>query len=232
MCRQLAALVIAFMTPSALADADTLFYQAPDRLWGLPSDTEWTDSIGLTVSSLGADDFRLTSTETACALRTWIFFGANDVGPFVLDPPASQTVRLRFYADASGLPGGVIHEQTIDNPPLAWTGRTIALVPSRREYRMDIPISGCFTAQADTTYWVEIAQLGDPVSMFRWESARGSNQSHVEQYPIGNAWRTFNDYGFAFELLRTPEPGTVWMLGGGAVWLGRAMARRSRRLHA
>ena len=201
--------------------SDVLSHQGPDRLFGLTTDTAWRQSNGVITSSLIADDFRLTADQSVCGVNWWGFYGANDVGPFVITPPATETIRLRFHADAGGLPGPVLYEETFVDPHRVVTGGDVAIVPARDEFLWSVGLSNCFAAKANATYWVSVAQIDDPESRMRWESAEFDDTAHATQFPIGNPWVSVTNFGMAFELRRTPEPSTAVVLALGAILASR-----------
>ena len=200
---------------------DVLLHQGPDRLFGLTTDTAWRQSNGEITSSLVADDFRLAVDSSACGLNWFGFYGADATGPFVIDPPVTETVRVQIQADQAGLPGDVLWEQTYVDPHRVRTGHQIAVFPIRDEFEWSVALPGCFAATANTTYWISIAQIGDPESRMRWESARFSDGTHANQFPIGAPWTLVGNYGMAFELRRTPEPSTAFALAVGAMLSSR-----------
>lgn len=196
------------------AFSQILFAQPPDQFFGLTSDTEWPNTAGQTRSSLVADEFRLSQSASICGATWWSFFGGDPERFYDINPPATETLRLRFYSDLSGLPDAVLWERTYVDLPRVKTGRRIGIFPLRDEYRYTTGFSTCFAAAADTTYWFEVVQIGDVNSIFRWESSY-SDTDHATQFPIGVPWRLFGSYGMAFELNQTPEPASAVLLGLG-----------------
>ncbi len=198
-----------------------LHRQAPGRAFGITSDTQYQDDAGILRGALTVDQFRLAARSSVCNVNAFAFFGGELV---LLDPgpPATETLRLRFWSDVSGLPGTVLYETAFVNPSRSWTGSFVALSPFRKEYLYRLPLENCFLAEAGTDYWLEIAQIGDSDSRFRWESSN-SVGGFAQQFPIDTPWRlSASSTQLAYELW-TPEPASGLALTGAVV---TAMSRR------
>jgi hypothetical protein len=208
---------------SPLAAADTLLHrQPPGRTFGISSDTEYLDDFNRPTGALIADKFMLAEGGAACRVNAWALYGGTNP---ILDPPppATETIRVRFYADATGLPGDVLYEESFVNPPRSWTGMYVALSPLRKEYLFDLSLASCFQVEAGVGYWLEVAQIGDINSLFRWEHSNTAGGFAV-QFPLGTPWRlSANPSQLAYELW-TPEP-----CSGALLSLGLALCLRHRR---
>ncbi len=210
---------------------DLLFRQPPDQYFGLESDTEWRrNQTGQITSALTADNFALGIDATICGIVYYGFYGAdaNEPPPWIIDPPATETMRIQFYSDAGGLPGSVLWERTFDDATRAATGRNILVGPVRPEYKYTKGFADCFQAQAGTPYWISISQIGDAGSRWRWESSYSDN-THAQRFPIDNPWHLSGGYGMAFELHATPEPVSGVLLIVSAIVCRRATRRQTRR---
>ncbi|MCK6457867.1 MAG: hypothetical protein L6Q92_15215, partial [Phycisphaerae bacterium] len=75
---------------------------------------------------------------------------------------------------------------------------------------------------ANTDFWLEVSQVGDPFSTFRWETSSGGELA--VQAPMGNPWTLISPGQLAYELW-TPEPTTGAL--GVLAWM--IVARRTRR---
>jgi hypothetical protein len=202
-----------------------LHRQPPGRTFGYASDTQFRDDFGRILSALYADRFELAAGGEVCRVVAWAFFGGS-YEPFDPPPPASETLRVRFYDEAAGLPGSELLSQTFDNPPRIFTGFTVSGDPRRREYRYEFHLSPCLAAAPGTAYWVEISQISDPDSIFRWEGSNTPGQYAV-QFPIGAPWQVVTGSGqIAYELW-TPEPTSLFLAGAGV--LGAVLRRRRGR---
>ncbi len=217
-------LAAGWLCVAQLATAETLLHrQAPGRTFGISSDTALLDDFGRPTSELVADKFTLAESADACRVNAWALYGGSD--PF-LDPPppATETIRVRVYQDAAGLPGAVLQEELFLNPPRTWTGMFVALSPLRKEHLFELALSDCFAAEGGVSYWLEVAQVGDVQSRFRWENSNTPGEYAV-QFPIGDPWHITTGSGqMAYELW-TPEPCTGAML---ALGFG-VMLRRGKR---
>ena len=194
--------LLLFSLVPARADV-SLHSQPPNRLFGISSDTEYIDDGGHLTGALIADRFSLAQQLPTCRVVFYAFFGGTgvaDPGP----PSGSETVRVKFYADAAGLPGSVLQEESFSNPSRAWTGFFIGIQPSRKEYRYQVDLPQCFNATPGVNYWVEVSQLDDPSSLMRWENSNGGE--FAVQFPLDTPWRlSANPSQMAYDL-RTPEP--------------------------
>lgn len=103
-----------------------LHRQAPSRTFGYVSDTSFRNNFGQPDSALVADRFQLAAGGEVCRVVAWAFFGGS-YEPFDPPPPATETVRVRFYDESAGLPGAELLSQTFVDPPRAWTGAFVAL---------------------------------------------------------------------------------------------------------
>jgi len=127
------------------------------------------------------------------------------------------------YAENLGLPGEILAETVIPSPSRAWTGRFVGLAPVRREYQYEAILPQCFQVQRNIPYWIEISQVGDIQSRFRWESANGEN--FAVRFPIDTPYRLITNVGeLAYELW-TPEPCSGALL---TLAFARLLKRRAR----
>lgn len=218
-------LVASVLLAVTSANADTLVHrQAPGRVFGIASDTEYRDDSGHASGALIADQFALSAPidPLICRIRAYAFFG----GTGVLDPgpPATETIRVRFYSDSFGLPDTLIQESIFQNPSRQWTGQLINIGAARREYLYDLGLPSCFSPTLGVNYWLEVAQLGDVQSLFRWENS-STFGGFAERFPIDTPWRLSpNPRQMAYELW-TPEPCSSVLLALGCACLLRRRAR-------
>lgn len=188
----------------------------PHPTGGPGSDTNFVEVSSPLTWQLSADDFTLTSPATIRHITWWGFYGST-FGSSAEQPPATQTMRLRFY-DAriqDGLPGTVLFEETFLDPFYAWTGRRVLTGPAPDEYKFEIDLSSPMQLVELTTYWIEIIQIGDPSSLYRWESSRSSEiNGFAFQNAATNDWihtqNTTSD--LAFQLSTIPEPSSAALM--------------------
>ncbi|MCK6457565.1 MAG: hypothetical protein L6Q92_13680 [Phycisphaerae bacterium] len=217
---------LAAAQPASAQDV-LLHAQSPSRTGGRPSDTLFFNDFSLPDGALYADRFRLSQSANIYKLVAWGFFGRRfeDLDP---PPPVTETMRVRFYADAGGVPGELRYEEEFLNPPRVFTGFFVALGPARKEYRYDVTLSAGFPVAANTDYWLEVAQIGDLSSRFQWEASNFGE--YAFQYPLGAAWQSISGNGQLAYELRTPEPSGValFLMFAGLMRLRRVRSRRSR----
>jgi hypothetical protein len=103
-------------------------------------------------------------------------------------PPSTETFQIQLFSNSAGLPGDLLFQTTTSDPSRAWTGQLINIAGARKEYFYRLVLPQCFSVEANTTYWLEIAQLGDINSRFRWENSNTLDGFAV-QFPIGTPWR-------------------------------------------
>jgi hypothetical protein len=206
------------------ASADVVWDQSPNQRGGYVSDTDQTFFGQEHYWQRMADDFRLGEGVILTRAVAYGFFYNS------YSAPADETIRVRLYSarESDGLPGAVLYEQTIQNPAREETGEHIFAGSDGPEYRYTIDFETPFAVAADTRYWFEFIQLGDPESDFFWES---SHVSSAQDNAAGNNavhpnWAyTAPANGFAFQLL-TPEPGTVGLMLFSVAFSRRRKIRR------
>lgn len=224
-CGMIARLIagVSCLCVAPMASADTLLHrQAPGRTFGVTSDTSFVDDNGNANSSLLADRFPGPQLPT-CRTAWWSFYGSS-LAQQVEPPPVNETIRIRFYDDASGLPGSVLWEEQFANPTRQATGFSIATGPGPAEFKYQVDFVNCFTPAAGTAVWIEIAQLGALNSRFRWENSNTPGEYAV-QFPIGSPWHLTTGSGQMAYELRTPEPCSGALLGLGFAY---CLLRRAR----
>ncbi|MFQ5502946.1 MAG: hypothetical protein ACE5EQ_11715 [Phycisphaerae bacterium] len=197
----------------------------PGILSGGPAaDTEFINPIGQQAWQRLADNILLSGNSALIRQVTWLgFYGGS--GTPATPPPVTETMRIRFYGARAvdGLPddGNILFEQSLLNPSRVATGRTVAVGGLPLEYLFEATLSTSVLLEADTQYWLEIVQIGDIDSLFRWEFAfvDESGQAFVNQnFPD---WQFFAPGDLAFQLSTIPEPSTGLFVIIGLVILHR-----------
>lgn len=213
---------------NAATQTDILLYrQAPGRTFGVSSDTAYIDDNGNPNAAILADAFALTSAATICKLNWWGFYG-SDFAQSLEPPPSSESFRIRIYADSVGLPGSTLYDEIIADSSRVATGAAIATGIGPVEYLYSAALPGCFVAQAGEPYWLEVSQVGDINSLFRWENANIAG-GFAQRFPIDTPWRLSspNRGQLAYELW-TPEPCSGALLAVGLVLVRRFLAAEVR----
>ncbi|HPF36998.1 MAG TPA: PEP-CTERM sorting domain-containing protein [Phycisphaerae bacterium] len=222
-------LVMTISPPIALAgpgDLDDLivFDRQPSRVGGGASDTLFRDMFGQSVFQRVADDVRFDSAVALGQLRWWGFYDQDN-------PPAQETFRIRFYGARSGdgLPdeSQIVFEQTVDTPDRSATGETVFVGVDPDEYVYKVDFTSPITLAADAPYWLEIIQIGDIDTFFRWEFSGGAAPiSLAVNNSASNGWfESVLDADNAFQLIAVPEPAASSLL---MAIIGLAAFRRRR----
>ena len=214
-------------------DGEIVVDQQPLPTGGPGSDTAFEDDYPEPVWQQAADDILLVETAVIHHLVWWGFYGGNFSGS--TDPPTGpETMRVRFY-DAKpddGLPGGTMYEESFLNPSRTATGRIVA-ANYGDEYTFEVDLTTPFQLDAGTPLWLEIVQVGDLDSTFRWEYSPGDGTPYAFINPYVPDWtQSILTSNVAFQLV-TPEPATLLLLALGCVLaLKRNGHRTGRRCNA
>ena len=121
-------------------------------------------------------------------------------------------MRIRFYGARSsdGLPDetNMVFEESFGDLGRTLTGQEVFVQGNPNEYRFVANLHTELVLSANQIYWLEIVQVGDPTSHFRWETGFGAQPGHaVVTYATGD-WRPSSG-SFAFQLSTIPEPAAV-----------------------
>ncbi len=222
----LAAFSVALLGASAPTAAgiveDIIIDRQPALTGGFASDTEFTG--GIVPWQRVADDFMLAETADILQVNWWGFYGENVV-------PVSETMRVRFYGarPTDDLPddNNIIFEESFSNPTRALTGGFI-FSEGADEYFYEVDLSTPAELEGNTLYWLEVVQIGDPDSRFRWEFSGPGPLGIAVINPALMDWQEVTDGADnAFQLVAIPEPSTIALvLFGGVLATRRGGGRR------
>lgn len=185
-----------------------LIDQQPHNTGGPGSDTAFVDLFGREVWQLVADDFVVSSDSAVRRISWWGFFDQDN-------PPATETMRIRIHSarPGDGLPGDVIYEQLAINPTRTWTGRRVGVTVLPREFYYQFNLPTLLQLTGQTRYWLEIVQIGDLSTAFRWEFSVSDNSRHAYINPMVAEWQYPQGNGdLAFQLTPVPEPPVICFL--------------------
>ena len=204
--------------------------QQPTQLGGQSSDALFMDSFGDPVWQIQADNITLGADLSVGGLSWWGFYGGEDQPH--LPPSGDETFRVRFYtATPNSLPdeSSILYEESFLNPPRTWTGRRVLVQGEPDEFVYSVALSAPVSLATSELYWLEIAQIGDLNSHFRWESGFGVVPGRAVRNSLVPTWRSISG-SLAFQLVAVPEPGSVMLLllGGSIVQCRARSPRRSR----
>jgi hypothetical protein len=183
----------------------------PHNFGGFASDTEFLDDFGNPFSQLVADDFLLSDDIALRRIAFWGFYH-DDAAPL------TETMRIRVLGARAtdGLPDdeNIFVDEIFVNPLREWTGRIIFLGVAPREYRYSVDLESPALLYSGIPYWLEIVQLGDVASLFRWEFSRADENGQAFNNPIVGDWQATQSVtsDTAFQLDTVPESGTAMPL--------------------
>lgn len=180
--------------------------QQPAQVGGPGSDTSFIGSAGTPTWQLLADNIQLTAPATVARVAWWAFYGGP--GQNHSPPSGPETIRIRFYPARSGdgLPdsNNILFEQSFLNPPRTDTGRVISVGGLPREFFFQVDLSSPVAIPANDVTWLEIAQIGDIDSTYRWETGFGVHNGFAFSNPQVPNWH-LSSGSLAFQLF-IPEP--------------------------
>ena len=191
-------------------DALIVVDHQPNQVGGLSSDTELVTTMGAEAWQRGADDFVLSDATDIAAVRWWGFYNLDN-------PPVAETFRIRFYGarPGDGLPdeSQIVYEQVVDTPTRTATGERVAVGVGPDEYLYETPFDAPVSLSSGVTYWLEVSQLGDLDTHFRWEFSQtdANGQAFINEVTVD--WRaTTLSSDTAFQLIAVPEPSAGLLL--------------------
>jgi len=196
---------------------------SPLNTGGPASDSDFISATsGMPTWQFLADDILLPTTATVRRVAWWGFYHLDN-------PPANEVFQIRFLGflgtDAvTGLPS----ESTIVQAELhmdvtrAATGRTVFTSIDPPEYRFQVDLAAPLTLEANTTYWLEIAQIGEQQSHYRWEYAvQPANRFAFRHAALPDWQLSALNVDLAFELQTIPEPASIALIAIGVFVLSR-----------
>ena len=207
MCRQLRRRVFLFILIAAFATlradgSEIVVNHLPKRSGGPFSDSSFINAFGHLSSQNLADDFTVGAETFIHRVPAWGFYNDDNA-------PAVERMRVRFYDDVAGLPGSVVFEQEFSDSQRTPTGQIVFVGIAPREYAYTFELAAPINVLAGTRYWLELIQIGDPGTAWRWETSSSANRNHVFINPFVSDWTFSNGSDLAFQLIAIPEPLTA-----------------------
>jgi hypothetical protein len=195
-------------------DGDVMVDHQPHNTGGPGSDTAY-DILGIPLWQRSADNFALGTSAFISGVRWWGFYGST-FDDYPEPPPSSESMRIRFYADqpAHHVPdeANILYEETFANPLRLPTGRMILTGSSPPEYMFHAPLSSPVWLTADVHYWLEIVQLENPDSYFRWEYSITQQDGFLFVNQDVQEWDVYPGADTAYQLMTVPEPASLVLL--------------------
>jgi hypothetical protein len=195
----------------AAASADIVVNHPPLNSGGPAADTEFINSSNDPSWQQLADDFQVSQDAVVRRISWWGFYGSSSLEE-IEPPPATETMRARIYgARASdGLPddANILFEESFFNPSREATGRIVFVGPGPPEFKFEVDLISPFAIEAGAPYWLEIGQVEDFGSLFRWEFSPGTGTPFAFTNPFVSDWESAAPLtsNLAFELSTIPEP--------------------------
>jgi hypothetical protein len=200
----------------------------PHPVGGPAADTDFISSdSGQRVFQQVADDFAVGADATIRRVLWWGFYGGS-FGGTTAPPVGLETMRIRFYEarPVDGLPGLVLYEESFLSPQRLPTGRDVFTTHRHPEYMYQVDLATPFDLNAGIPYWLEIVQVGDVASTFRWEFSATAPLNGFAFLNTGIPdWQTTTSSNCAFQLSEVPEPSTIASFG----WLALLALTRPRK---
>lgn len=222
-----------FVAVRAPAQAGILVDHPRHPFGGSNSDTDFI-YFGEPLWQLTVDDFTISTDATVTGI-TWLGFYGGQFEGSVQPPTGDERMRARFYGSrpGDGLPGPVLYEETFVNPSRAWTGQYVVDSRGHPEYQFGADLNAPFSIFGGSIYWLEIAQVGDQDSEYRWEYSPGDGTPFAYVNPWVPDWqRTTQISNMAFQLIGTPEPSTAALVAFGFFFLKRGAWGKRRQVRA
>ena len=188
-----------------------MFEQVPNQRGGFISDTDALYFGQEHYWERMADDFQLGDAAQLTSVVFWGFFYDSYYAP------GNESIQLRFLGarKSDELPdeNAVLYSETFQNPSRQTTGEIVLAGPGPPEYKYTIDLAAPFSVSANTKYWLEVVQLGDPESDFAWESARlfSPGQRVAFNNQLQPNWAYSNGSNLAFQLV-IPEPNGIGII--------------------
>ncbi|OWY71290.1 hypothetical protein B7486_11905 [cyanobacterium TDX16] len=196
------------------AMANIIVQQLPDPFGGPASDTLFQNQVGQVVWQQEADNIILDAPAVVRQVSWWGFYGGS--GTPTTPPPITETMRIRFYGvrPGDGLPddNNVLLEEFHQDAVREATGVLVFVGGRPAEYRYQVNLTTPLSLEAATLYWLEIVQIGDVESAFRWETGWGIVPSHAFRNAGIPSWQLVTG-NQAFELSTVPEPQSAALVG-------------------
>jgi hypothetical protein len=206
-------------------DGEVIVEQLPTRLGGLGSDTAFRDYVGRPIWSQTAENLLISEPAVVGSIEWYGFYGGYEQSH---NPPTGdETMRIRFYAARpdDSLPGDVLYEQNFLNPSRTATGANVVCDVLAPEFFYAVDLPSPLSLAAGTPYWLEIVQINDLESHFRWEAGYGLIPEHATRWTSLPEWQ-FNTGSLAFRLI-VPEPqGFVLIMAGSVLMSHKRSGRR------
>lgn len=212
-----------------------VFDQRPLPQGGPVSGSDSTDRIDTRRQRQVADNVRLDSSATIRKLRWWGFYGGSGAPGW--KPRASEAMRIRFYGARSSdkLPddNNILFEEIAENPLRTAIGDIAQPGGLPMQFAFELELYSPVSLAADTPYWLEVVQIGDARTPFRWDEGIDLEQGLAFRTE-GPSTGAMSDWqssagSLAFQLSTVPEPSTGLLCTFALLLMGMRRTGRGRR---
>lgn len=207
-------------------DGKVVVDHPPLNTGGLASDTSFYYPYPQVYWQRVADDILLETPAVITDLRWWGFYSEAM-------PQPNELMRIRFYGSRSGdgLPdeANLVYEETLANPARAATGRIVLVDEGPLEYQFNAQLTMPVSLASGLRYWLEIVQLGDVDSRFRWEfspTSDGSGFAYINPATIDWRHTVSLTVDTAYQLISIPEPTVLGLFSCVVLLAGRHRSRK------
>ncbi len=202
-----------------MRDGGVVVDHQPRRAGGQSADSAFINYLGQEAWQFIADDFSLVSPGVVRRVAWWGFYYLNE------EPPATETLRVRFYGSAGGLPDdeNILYEELFVDPSRTATGGWIQAGGLPDEYFYEVDLASPVSLEPATPYWLEITQIGDIDSNFLLEYSETDMTGIAARNMSFPEWYQSLTVDLAFQLSTVPEPGS-----SGLIIVGLMLIRRRR----
>ncbi|MCC6229377.1 MAG: PEP-CTERM sorting domain-containing protein [Phycisphaerales bacterium] len=188
---------------SGAARAGVVFEQLPDYR------TAWfSDSSSKFVQRM-AENFTLDTDASIGTITAW--------GAYLDDNVVSDHFTVFIYADAGGVPGGILYSGVPAVTSTIDTGVNFGWNAFRTTLTLDTP----FNAVGGVKYWVSLDNATNNGGAWAWITTSESDGVFASSLNQGENWNAMSGDSLSLRLSDVPAPSGLALLGLGGLVAGR-----------
>jgi MYXO-CTERM domain-containing protein len=205
----LASVSAGLLTQGALGSGNIVYSQMPPNfLGGLFSDGVAGQYYGQRI----ADDFTLGSATTVNGVQ----WAGNSENFYYATLQNFAQFRISIYANAGGLPGGVVLDTYVAVGATNPTYLGVDAYAAAPVYQFEAKFNGLNLAAG--TYWLSIGTVNNAAfgDAFVWQNGVTTNNTIAAEFFDGSGFASFAGFGdmaFAIQAGNVPAPGALALLG-------------------